>query len=94
MVCASIAVWATPLCQPLWLYTSSFLILMNVYATLACDAWAWPQLARPFWLAWCVSLVAVLIHATAASLALRAGMTAVSVAVGWALLGRSAPVRA
>lgn len=93
MVCAGIAVWATPLCQPMWLYSSSFLILMNVYAGLACDALAWPHLARPFWAAWGLSVLSVLLHATTTSLHMRGVATATALCVGWwLLLGRSARV--
>ncbi len=64
MVYLSMAAWLTQLFQPYWLQTSSFLILMNVIATMAVDAWAFPSLTPFFWAAWFLCVVCVCAHAT------------------------------
>jgi hypothetical protein len=63
-----IAGWFTEFFQPFWLFTSSFLILMNLFVQLAVDSPSYLASSSPqFWMLWSLSLLSVLLHAAKTS---------------------------
>ena len=85
----AMATWATPFLQPNWLYTSSFLILINLLATTAVDAWTvHAHTTWSFWTLWILAAAATLAHTVPLANAIIVALDAAYIAAAVALVDR------